>query len=590
MAGKIPKSPETKSPVCKCDLCLRFHNISSSWTCLDCEETLCDSCKATHQRGKATRTHKIVTTKEVRDARERGVRAKARHKGGRGQICDQHKEEEYQFHCNTCYQPICASCVVGPHKLHDFLKLEDFIENGKEKIFKDIINLKEESIPLLKENSNICMQRHCESERELADALAILNSISNKVENEARRITGNITDELKSVHNQNETNIMNSKRAFDSVTKSVIDAVKKCEDGPMGSFKYIYESNERLENARALLQTPKLPHVNHIAFYKGEVEAKTLQKMIGIGSKTYETEVVDMTKLYESSSESFNGYQICRTGISAVSMVNDNTAMIREPGTAQGIQRVKINDGLKLDISESINLPHVVNDLCSFNQKVTLVTFVGKSSIKMVHSDGRITIFTDLNPLFPIGLSKSTNGEILVTVVESDISKITEKSSRAVYTLSYSGRILKKIEFYKGNRIFSRPYKIIENRLHGDLVVIDFLEVSDRVVCLNRDGKENFSYTGNICPKYPRLLAAQGIACDKDSNVFISDARNYVIHVVSPEGNFLKFVENEMERFYSPWALAVDEKNRLWVGSSNGNMYLMNLDDAFKNQSENNYN
>ncbi|XP_061172251.1 uncharacterized protein LOC133181704 [Saccostrea echinata] len=369
---------------------------------------------------------------------------------------------------------------------------------------------------------------------------------------------------------------MNSKRSFDSVTKAVLNAVKKCEDSPKGSFKYIYESNERLENVWTLLKTPILPHVIQITFFKGEVDSKALQKMVGMSSKTYETEVLEMTKTQEKRLGIFSKFKLCQTGISAISLLNDNMAMIREPGTARGIQRLKIKDDLSHDVSEPISLPQVVNDLCSFNHKVTLVTFEGKTCIEMVYSDGKTTTFADLTPLFPIGLCKSPSGEILVTVVDSDERKITEKSVRAIFTLSYSGRVLKKIESYKGNRIFTWPYKVIENHLYGDLLVIDLMELTDRIVCVNRDGKEIFSYSGNICPKYPRLMAAQGLAYDKQSNVYISDARNCVIHVISPDGNFLRFVENNIERFYSPWALAVD-KNRLWIGTSNGNMYLLPL-------------
>ncbi|XP_062575469.1 E3 ubiquitin-protein ligase TRIM71-like [Saccostrea cucullata] len=577
MAGKIPKSLNAASLVCKCDLCLKFHNMNLSWTCLDCEETLCDACKAVHQRGKATKTHKILTTKDFIDAQERGVKIRAGKKRRDGS-CDQHEEEAYQFHCNTCYKPICARCVVGAHKLHDFIKLDDFIESGKEKILNDILYLKEETVPLLKENSGICTQKHEESERELTDALITLNDISSKIEKEVSRIKEEIEGELKSVHSQNETNIMNSKSSFDSVAKAVMNGVKKCEDSPKGSFKYIYESNERLENVWALLKTPILPHVVHITFFKGEVDSNALQRMVGMSSKTYEAEVLEMTNMQEGGWGTFSKFKLCQTGISAISLLNDNMAMVREPGTGKGIQRLKIKDGRSHDVTEPINLPHLVTDLCSFNHKVTLVTFEGETYIQMVYSDGKTTTFANLGPLFPIGLCKSPSGEILVTVVESDDRKVTEKSARAVYTLSYSGRVLKKIEFYKGNRIFTWPYKVIENQINGDLLVIDLMESTDRVVCVNREGNEIFSYSGKICPKYPRLLAAQGIAYDKHSNVYISDARNSVIHVISQEGNFLRFVENNFERFYSPWALAVDEKNRLWIGTLNGNIYLVLLD------------
>jgi hypothetical protein len=46
-----------------------------------------------------------------------------------------------------------------------------------------VVSRKEEFIPLLKENFNICIQRHLELEREQAEVLAILNNISKKIEN-----------------------------------------------------------------------------------------------------------------------------------------------------------------------------------------------------------------------------------------------------------------------------------------------------------------------------------------------------------------------------------------------------------------------
>ncbi|CAC5390038.1 unnamed protein product [Mytilus coruscus] len=48
-------------------------------------------------------------------------------------VCDKDGQEEVRFYCRNCNITLCDDCITGPHKNHDFIKLQEFGTQKKKK-------------------------------------------------------------------------------------------------------------------------------------------------------------------------------------------------------------------------------------------------------------------------------------------------------------------------------------------------------------------------------------------------------------------------------------------------------------------------
>ena len=77
--------------------------------CVSCCIFLCDFCKQGHQRGNATKDHKLLTFEELRS---RGPAALSK-----PSMCHIHEGEARKLYCETCEQTICRDCTIVDHRL-----------------------------------------------------------------------------------------------------------------------------------------------------------------------------------------------------------------------------------------------------------------------------------------------------------------------------------------------------------------------------------------------------------------------------------------------------------------------------------------
>lgn len=581
-----------------CENCQR--NIKMRWNCTNCKKILCYNCKFLHSKSKSTKAHVIVEVrtfgKGTNDLKPKHSSSPAFHPGpptnrspsvGSSitssrirETCKDH-DEVLLFHCNTCSKPICSDCILGTHKTHDLIKLEMYIKTEKLHLLQEVSEVKKTHLLELKALLQNCTSRRKASEIGLNDAYAELNEHVEKLITDVKNVADGIADDFKSLHTKNESEIDKTQKQIHEALAIVNEAISLCENNLHASVYQVYQAKEKLLHLNEGMILPKEPKVPPIEFAKGHINRSLLGKMICTSivkdedveekADTIEEPVRPKSNLPKIPNDEMDRYNLYKVGISCLSVGTDQSITVRDSYTAKGIQKIFIKQGRKLDVNEPVEFDKYVTDICCYDTKSTLITFVNTGAIKIANHNGKIATFTDLSPLFPISLWKTSNGSILVSVVESDELETTEDSTRAIYILSFTGRILKKVEYFKGKRTLNRPYRALENS-KGDIVVIDFIDIDDRVIWMKKDGEEICSYRGHVSPKYPRLMAAQGLACDKNNNVYISDARNNVIHVVDGTGKFIRFIENDLERFFSPWALCVDD-NKLWIGTSNGRLY-----------------
>ena len=104
--------------------------------CNECAIFLCQYCTEFHKRSRSTREHKVFTIEELKSTiGAQKVAEKVR--------CSKHKEEVIKLFCKTCETTICRDCTIVDHQGHQYGFVEDVAEEEKQKMQKDLNEVKQ---------------------------------------------------------------------------------------------------------------------------------------------------------------------------------------------------------------------------------------------------------------------------------------------------------------------------------------------------------------------------------------------------------------------------------------------------------------
>jgi tripartite motif-containing protein 56 len=109
-----------------CELCDNSNSVR--WSCVNCLENLCDSCKIVHQRGKLTKHHEVVSKRDY--YRLQGTKRLESQCEFHNDICT--------FYCPGCNDILCTKCVTENHSGHALQKIE-IVHQERHKTISDTV-------------------------------------------------------------------------------------------------------------------------------------------------------------------------------------------------------------------------------------------------------------------------------------------------------------------------------------------------------------------------------------------------------------------------------------------------------------------
>ena len=109
-----------------CELCDNSNPLR--WSCVNCLENLCDSCKIVHERGKLTKHHEVVSKRDY--YRLQGTKRLESQCEFHNDICT--------FYCLDCNDILCTTCVAKNHSGHALQQIE-IVHKKRHKIISDTV-------------------------------------------------------------------------------------------------------------------------------------------------------------------------------------------------------------------------------------------------------------------------------------------------------------------------------------------------------------------------------------------------------------------------------------------------------------------
>jgi hypothetical protein len=149
-----------------------------------------------------------------------------------------------------------------------------------------------------------------------------------------------------------------------------------------------------------------------------------------------------------------------------------------------------------------------------------------------------------------------------------------ESNTSLLKHMTLTGDVIRDYEYQEDGqtRLFTGPYRVQHNG-NSDICVSNWTsETTGNLMILSSSGRVKSVYHGQDLKEN---FTPYDVACDSHHNIHVTDTANHRVHLLSADGEFLKFLLTE-DKVLVPSALSV-YGSTLWVGCGNGTVKLFQL-------------
>ncbi|XP_061184979.1 uncharacterized protein LOC133192992 [Saccostrea echinata] len=206
--------------------------------------------------------------------------------------------------------------------------------------------------------------------------------------------------------------------------------------------------------------------------------------------------------------------------------------------------------------------------MCVIDNNVYFIDAIN-TSISCLSPSGSVSTVISTDPLVPRGICQSVSGGLLVTLTEAtlDLNTLESHCRCLLRHITMTGDVIHEYEYQEDGetKLLTLPYRITQNG-NCDICVANCInEFTCVLLIMSPSGRMKSVYHGqNLTENFD----PSDVVCDSLCNILVTDPRNKQIHLLSPDGEFLKFLltDNEVNH---PVKLSL-YKSTLWVGYDEG--------------------
>ncbi|XP_061178376.1 uncharacterized protein LOC133187018 [Saccostrea echinata] len=406
--------------------------------------------------------------------------------------------------CEDCVKSICGKCAKTDHRDHDWSTISTAASQKRRALLRFLRKIKEEDLPGIDEKK--------------------------------KKISQQIT-ENKELYKKK---------------KDIAKTVKFMEDNE-GTLSYdsLIHNHRELTQLLSGLNVDINKFKSSVRYNKGEISDEVLKNITG---KTHDLDDISLT---ETSLFKFRDNRMI-----LLRALCEDQCYIREVESAYTEQ---VNKEGEIKYRYNIS-PY---ELYVTNSGDIYCTNFDNKSISCLSSSGSVSTIISTDPLEPIGLCQSVDGGLLVTLADnqSDDYKLESHSRRLVRHITVTGDVIHEYEYQEDGqtRLFTSPIRVTQNSNRDICVVNRTSGTTGDLVIIFSSGLMKSIYRGqNLTENFHPTC----VECDSLCNILVTDLNNKQIHLLSPDGDFLKFLltENEVNR---PVRFSL-YKSTLWVGYYEG--------------------
>ena len=478
-------------------------------------------------------------------------------------MCEKHALMPIDVTCEDCEEFICSKCAKEDHKDHDWDTISTAATLRTRGLLKAMTKIEEEDIQQIDEQIQEASQQMDENkkrcENEIEKIQRHYDAILEKLEKMKQRHEKTFRDSLESKNND----VSKVRSSLEERKKRVLQRVKSLKENSDAMTDIILLKTHRELMKLMLADTNSIEKSGFLLRYdSGDINDAVLESMMG---QTFDAE------LHFSITEK-DSFQWSDKPISVLEVMNEDTCFLKDYESSYVVQ---VNKSVKKGKQFSVN----VHDVCVTNNNEVYVTDYKNKSISRLFPTGSVSPVISTDPLEPVGICQTKDGGLLVTLIDqkSDILKPNSDSRRLMRHVTLTGDVILEYEYQEDGqtRLFTFPSSVTQNS-NTDICVINSTSnaISELVI---------LSFSGSLKSVYPeqnqrKKLRLIDVVCDSYSNIIVIELLNNSVHLLSPDGEFMRYLLTE-NQVNSPFAISL-KKSTLWIGDFQGIVKVFQCDIA----------
>lgn len=455
-----------------------------------------------------------------------------------------------------CDDLICSQCtntVHGNHVEREILNKE----NQRKKELKTFIGtVKERIVGELSKKTHIITEqmdrneKSCDSEvSKLKKHYDAIVSKLNEIKTSYEKILKNKVEEKNNEIRKKKLVLVKKKEKVDNLAKFLEEKYRTMSD---------YSLIDNLRDGKNLISNNEIDMQNKdfSARYKqGRFNDRLLESIVG--------HVFDLNDINVTMTDSF---QYGSKPITVLELLSEDSGFVSD---LESDYIVEMNITNKKE--ENIPISYALS-VCVTQTGDAYITGLNNETIICLSSTGYFSIAFVIYPLTSGGICVSMENGLLVTLgdTKSSISEWYEpdkRSRRLVRHVTLTGDVIREYEYHEDGktRLFTVPWRVAQNGT-TDICVVNRTSISTgELMILSFSGSIKSVYTGNNLVK---VFSPINVVCDSYCNIIVSDMTNSQVHLLRPEGEFVKYLLTEKDITH-PCSMSL-YKSTLWVGDANG--------------------
>ncbi|XP_038048047.1 E3 ubiquitin-protein ligase TRIM56-like [Patiria miniata] len=227
----------TTSPMCdQCD-----EGLEAVLRCLDCEENLCQLCKAAHARFKRTKTHRVTPVEHPEQKEGSSADLSMMY----SPKCQKHADQNMHFYCETCKMMMCGICATIDHRSadHQLSEIANAVRSYREEVndvlqklqkSKEEFKASEESADRARNRLKIMVTRACSDiQAKKEEEIAKIEMKSQLLIDKVTEIGKKRDDDFVKVHTNNEKKMEQAEK----IEAAVSDLMQQADDFELLNLK-----------------------------------------------------------------------------------------------------------------------------------------------------------------------------------------------------------------------------------------------------------------------------------------------------------------------------------------------------------------
>ena len=476
-------------------------------------------------------------------------------------ICEKHKLMPIDFICEDCEEFVCTKCVKEDHKDHNWDTITTAATLKSRGLLKTLTKIEEEDIQQIDEKIEKASKqmeenkRRCETEESRIqrqyEAMAEKHDMIRKQQEKALR------DKLASKN----ADLSKFRSSLEEKKKKVLQSVVSLKENSNTMTDIILLKTHRELTKALSYETNDVQTSEFLMRYEcGDINEETLKSMMG--------QNID----YEHNIVKINSFQMGNKPIELLKAIDESTCLLSDDFV--NLMHVNkrysnhVKKGGKIKVN-AIMFNANFNDMLLTENSEVYFTDVRNKFISCLSPSGSVSILFSTDPLVPGGICQTKDGGLLVTLTdtETDGYEPNSESRCLVRHVTLTGDVIHEYEYQEDSqtRLFTWPY-IVQQNGNTDICVINQTSGCTRdLLILSHAGSLKSVYSGH---QQEEKFVPTDLVCDPHCNIIVNEQQSSTIHLLSPEGQFLRYLltENHLD---SPTAISL-KHSTLWIGDNNG--------------------